>query len=109
MNRLKELRKSKGLLQREVALNIGVSTQSYGYYENGINKPDPDMLIRLADFFNCSIDYLVGREDDFGNIISGDIKKDLSKDEQTLLDCFNKMTPFERESILIQMKALSNK
>ena len=57
MNRLKELRKSKGLLQREVATSIGVSTQSYGYYENGVNKPDPDMLIKLADLFDCSIDY----------------------------------------------------
>lgn len=43
--RLRELRKNRGLRQKDIAEKIGVSPQSYGYYENGINKPDPEMLI----------------------------------------------------------------
>ena len=56
--RLRELRKNRGLRQKDIAEKIGVSPQSYGYYENGINKPDPEMLIKLANFFQCSTDYL---------------------------------------------------
>ena len=107
--KIKELRENLGLTQKKLGEKLGIDGHNVGDWERNKCEPSTDMLIRLADFFNCSIDYLVGREDDFGNIISGDIKKDLSKDEQTLLDCFNKMTPFERESILIQIKALSNK
>ncbi len=70
MNRLKELRREKGLLQKEVAQKIGVSPQSYSFYENWINKPDPETLIKLADIYEVSVDYLLGRTDDLGNIIT---------------------------------------
>ncbi len=33
-----------------------------------MNRPDPETLIKLADFFECSVDYLIGRTDDFGNV-----------------------------------------
>lgn len=108
MYKFRELRKIRGLKQREIAEKIDVSTQSYGYYENGINHPDPQTLIKLADFFGCSIDYLVGREDDFGNVTVQNVENaKLTKDEQTLLSCFNKLGIFEREAILIQIKALA--
>ena len=82
--RLKELRVEKGLKQSEVAMAVGISTAVYGYYERGINKPDPDMLVKLADFFGCSIDYLVGREDEDGAIMI--YGNQLSKDENQLID-----------------------
>ena len=109
MNRLRELRKLKGLTQKEVALAINVSAQSYGYYENWINKPDPETLIKLADFFEVSVDYLIGRADDFGNVNVITNGAELSAPEKTLLECFDKLNIFERESILIQVKALAKK
>ena len=109
MNRLRELRKLKGLTQKEVALAINVSAQSYGYYENWINKPDPETLIKLADFFEVSIDYLVGRSDDFGNVNVIANGAELSEYEKTLLECFDKLNLFERESILVQVKALAKR
>ena len=48
--RLKELRVEKGLKQSEVAVAVGVSTAVYGYYERGINKPDPICLLNLPIF-----------------------------------------------------------
>ena len=108
MYRLRELRKNRGLTQKDVATKISVSPQSYGYYENEINHPDPQTLIKLADFFGCSIDYLVGREDDFGNVSVSSSPSDLTKDEKTLLERFRKLGPFERESILVQIDALSS-
>lgn len=90
--RLRELRKNRGLRQKDIAEKIGVSPQSYGYYENGINKPDPEMLIKLANFFQCSTDYLLGREDDFGNItIQTEKPAPLPQDELHLLEVYRKL------------------
>ena len=66
--RIRELRLEKGLRQRDVAERLGISAQSLGYYENWVNKPDPETLIKLADFFEVSIDYLLCREDEYGVI-----------------------------------------
>lgn len=62
--RIKELRLEKNLNQTEFAkiLNIGNTTLSQ--YENGINTPNDDMKIKIADFFDVSVDYLLGRTDD---------------------------------------------
>lgn len=93
--RLRELRKNRGLRQKDIAETIGVSPQSYGYYENGVNKPDPEMLIKLADFFQCSTDYLLGREDDIGNIViqNETATPQLSESEQKLLENFRALPP----------------
>lgn len=57
--RLKELRMSKGLTQKEVAICVGCSSTVYSRYEREEREPDIDMLCRLADCFEVSIDYLV--------------------------------------------------
>jgi transcriptional regulator with XRE-family HTH domain len=61
--RLKELRNMKGVLQSDVAKMLDVSTRAYRHYENGDREPNIFTLITLADFFNVSLDYLVGRSD----------------------------------------------
>lgn len=73
MLRVRELREEEeGKTQSEMATLFCVSRQVYANYENGINEPSIEMLCRLADHFQCSIDYLVGRTDEF----------DVSKNEQ---------------------------
>ena len=62
-NRLKLLREEKGLSQREIAKKLHIPPTTYGGYENNKREPNSEMLITLADFFNCSIDYLLGRSD----------------------------------------------
>jgi len=62
-DRLKELRKAHRATQKTVAAAIGTTERQYQDYEYGKNKPGCDILIALADFFNVSIDYLVGRTD----------------------------------------------
>lgn len=59
--RLKELRESKGLTQKEVAEIIGYSEISYTRYENGKREPDISTLCKLAGYFKVTIDYLNGR------------------------------------------------
>lgn len=55
MNRLKELRKAKGLTQHQLANELGISQQSYARYEKGDREPNIATLIKLAD-------YLIGHE-----------------------------------------------
>lgn len=62
MNRLKELRKAKGLTQVEVSKFVGISQNSYSYWENDKVKIDNASIIKLADFFGVTVDYLLGRE-----------------------------------------------
>jgi len=62
-NVLKELRTKKGLSQAELAEKLGFSTGLIGMYESGKRKPSDEALEALADFFNISIDYLMGKDD----------------------------------------------
>lgn len=63
MNRIRELRERKGLRQIDVAEATGIDQKTLSNYETGKTNPDSYALIRLADFFEVSIDYLVGRRD----------------------------------------------
>ena len=60
---LKQLRKSRNISQKQLAMDIGASERGIQNYELGTRKPTYDMLIALADYFDVSIDYLVGRTD----------------------------------------------
>lgn len=59
-NRIRELRKEKGLSQRELAKRVGVSFQSISFYENGKRTPKPEIWIKLANFFKVSVSYIQG-------------------------------------------------
>jgi len=63
MQKLRDLRKSKGLTTTELGKIIGCSNPTITNYELGNRKPDPETLKKLADFFNVSVDYLLGREE----------------------------------------------
>ena len=61
--RLKQLRKSANVTQKAVANAIGVTEVSYQRFEYGTVRPSIDTLAALADYFNVSVDYLIGRSD----------------------------------------------
>ena len=63
MLRLKELRERKGLNMRQTAISLGIPYTTYISYEKGEREPNSETLIMLADFFDSSIDYLLGRSD----------------------------------------------
>ena len=60
--RLKELRKQQKLTQQEVAEKLFISQHGYSNYEIEKTEPNIETLCKLADLFNVSLDYLVGRE-----------------------------------------------
>lgn len=62
--RLKTLRAEKGVRQSELAALIGVRNTAVSMMESGSRSPSVEVLCALADYFDVSIDYLVGRSDD---------------------------------------------
>ena len=62
--RLLSLRKSRNLTQKQLATEMQLSELAIQHYEAQRRKPAYDVLLALADFFDVSLDYLVGRSDD---------------------------------------------
>lgn len=62
-SRLKELRQKHSVSQQDLADLLKVTTRAWRFYESGKREPNIARLISLADYFNVSIDYLVGRSD----------------------------------------------
>ena len=62
--RLKSLRKSLGISQLKLAMDLNMNQNSISRYENGSREADYATLIKLADYFKVSIDYLLERTDD---------------------------------------------
>ena len=61
--KLKEIRESRGMSQRQAALGLNLSPTVYNRYENGLREPSNVVLLAMADFFGVSADYLLGRTD----------------------------------------------
>ena len=69
MNRLKSLRNGLNITQKELASFLGINQNTYSYWKNGKVKIDSDSLAKLSDYFDVSIDYILGisnpkKEDD---------------------------------------------
>lgn len=77
--RLKKLRKERNLLQKDIAKYLNISTSAYGYYEQGKRDPDTETIKKLADYFDISADYLLGRTDNKNNYTKSDNSIDSSK------------------------------
>ncbi len=64
MNRLKELREDKDLLQKDLAKILGLTQRNYSYIETGYTALTEEILNKLADYYNTSIDYILYRTDE---------------------------------------------
>ncbi len=62
-DRLKQLRREKGVTQKIVAKAIGVTESAYSNYEQGLREPSNQVLINLSKYFEVSTDYLLGLKD----------------------------------------------
>lgn len=63
MNTLRDLRKEKNLTIAKTAESLNMPFETYRSYEAGKNQADYETLVKLADFFGVSVDYLLGREE----------------------------------------------
>jgi len=62
--RLRQLRKAKNLSQGEISKELNIVQRSYRRYESGETEPTLSTVIKLADFFGVSLDYLAGRTEE---------------------------------------------
>ena len=107
MNRIAELRKEKHLNQIGLAMKLNISQYMVSAYETGRHQLTTDMLIELSDFFNVSIDYLVGKS----NIrypADAFFKDSLNEKEIKLLDLFRKLPKEKQEQAFGVLFALEN-
>lgn len=90
---LEKLRTIHNLTQVEVAKKLGLAKMTYHNYETGRNEPNIQNLIKIADFYNISIDYLVGRNfnNEFGY---------MSEDEKILVSDFRKLNSYNQAKII---------
>lgn len=63
-DRLLQLKNQRGVLQKDIACAAKISLRTYQRYESGERKPDTDVLTSIADYFEVSTDYLLGRTED---------------------------------------------
>lgn len=96
MIRLKELRDEKNISQLQLASAIDTNQSTIGRWEKGLISPSIEYVEKLSNYFGCSIDYLVGRSDDFGNI---NTNADLSAEESEIIETFRSLTS-ERDKTL---------
>lgn len=60
--RIREIRKKCGLTMKELGDRVGVSESAISQYETGKRQPDYETLLKIADYFGVSVDYLLGKE-----------------------------------------------
>ncbi len=88
--KLRELRKTQNLTQKELADILNIKNTTYSNWECGVAQPDIASLLKLADFFQCSVDYLLGRENEDGIIVM-QTDADLSAEELELVQNFRQL------------------
>lgn len=79
MNRIKQLRMERGITQAELAEILNISPRAVGYYENEEREPDYDTLTKIAEYFDVSIDYLLGNRTGVKDVTDEMVQKELEK------------------------------
>lgn len=110
MNRIRELRKHKDLTMKDLGSQIGVSESTVSLYENDKRQPDQDTLLRIADYFQVSIDYLLGRTDVKHIAMQSDKapSPSVTDEEKALLGYFRSMNKEARDKIIWIAKTLAD-
>lgn len=98
LENLKALRESAAVSQKQLAEAIGVSQQSINKYENHNIEPDIGTMIRIADYFDTSVDYLIGHTSirrKFENVTA----YELNAEESKIVDDYRKLTKKQKACI----------
>ena len=105
---LKQIRKSKGLTQQEVANYIGISQNNYSYWENGKVKIDNKSLQKLSELFNVSIDTIIGNN----QLINLDTKEQwfssLTSLQKTLVNVILNLNEIQQHKVLAYVQGLND-
>lgn len=86
------LRNKKGISQQKLADTIGVTQQTINRYENNDTEPDIDTLIKFAEYFETSVDFLIGYTEPVSS-------SELNKDESNLINSYRQLSKRQKSSI----------
>lgn len=100
MDRLRQLRMEQGLSQQKLAELLHTTQQSIYKYEKDIVSPSIEMLISMADFFDTSVDYLIGYTD-ISHKIEPVEEYNLNINEENLIKKYRELSPHTRNIIHI--------
>lgn len=92
MLRIKQLRQEHGLSQRALAAKINCSQKAVDLWENEKTEPKASVIVALANEFECTCDYILGREDETGAV---NVMRDLTENEREILSLCAKLSPRE--------------
>lgn len=104
-NRLKELRLENNLTQTALANKLGVKQGVITNWELRGSEPTAEYLIKLANIFEVSTDYLLGIENEEGFIV---IHNNLSDDEHFLIEMLRKLNPNDKKTLIDLAKVMLN-
>lgn len=99
-----DLRKENSKTQKEVALFLKISQQAYANYESSKREPDIETISKIADYFNCSVDYLLGKTETKKAPLQ--LQESLTTDEQKLLNYFKELNDEGQYLLINQAQAL---
>lgn len=109
--RLKEIRESKGISQRQAAIGLNLSPTVYNRYENGTREPSNVILLAMADYFGVTVDELLGREPEPAKVQdeAWAIRERLRRDPsyRLLFDAADKASPEHLRAAAAMLKALN--
>ncbi len=100
LKNLKQLREASATSQKQLANAIGVSQQSINKYENHKIEPDIDTMIQIADYFNTSVDYLIGHTE-IRQKIEPPSTWELNEEESQILYKYRKLSSKKRKIIAV--------
>lgn len=103
MLKLKEIRQEKGLYQKDIAQILNKTITCICDWERGRTEPSLQDLTQIADYFQVSTDYLLGRTNDVGLV---EVQNELTHDQQELLSLYNQMSFQDKNQLLGFAKAL---
>lgn len=99
--KIKDLRLEKNLKQKDVAKMLHIATNTLSQFENNKGRPSLEVLSAMADFYGCSIDYLVGRDDDYSAPTFY-----TSSEEQELIKAYRQLSFDQQQVVKVQLGAL---
>ena len=105
MNRLKELRQEKGIRQEDLAKAISVQNYTIGNWERQRSEPNIQDLIKIANYFEVTVDYLIGRTNELEEIKTN---LTLTQYEKNLLSTVAKLSRDDQFQVLGFAQALAN-
>ncbi len=106
MYRIKQLREEMHISQRTLAKEVGVSPKAVNFWESGKVEPSAKCICALANVFEVSCDYLLGREDDLGSV---NVMRELTDAEKSWLALFSKLDKQNRKEATNYIEYLLSK